>query len=140
MAENNGLPEGVTLDQVLNAFVRQYGVPGAAGQMPAGMPSASMGTPSAFGATTPPAMAASGGIPSPDGWSVPLELNINGSIVTVYFHFPANTTGQAAQIVTMLLQNGYPVKYFQPRNNGGWGGNNGGYGGWGRGGGGYGRR
>lgn len=91
-----------------------------------------------------PQMAGFGGIPNLTGWSVPVEQEINGMVVTLYLNFPANTFGNAANIIMQLANSGLQVRAFQKSGSFGggssWGSRGGSYNRGGGYGGGYGRR
>lgn len=79
------------------------------------------------------------GVPQCTGVMVPIELTgPDGSKVTLYLQYPASCAASPqamAALVSGLMQQGYPVRAFAPKQQG-WGGNGGGNGGY-RNGGGY---
>lgn len=83
--------------------------------------------------------AAQMGVPQCTGVMVPIELTgPDGSKVTLYLQYPASCAASPqamAALVSGLMQQGYPVRAFAPKQQG-WGGNGGGNGGY-RNGGGY---
>ena len=98
---------------------------------PGGMP-LGFAPPAAAPGFGPSPMAAPGGLPAPVGWSVALEIPMSGpqgpGKVNVDLAYAPETWMQAPQIVSALLQAGYPVKVWMPKKQG-WGGNGGGGGG-----------
>ena len=73
---------------------------------------------------TPPAP--QGAMPQPAGWSIVMEIEVQGpkgaGKATVDLCYGPETWSQAPQIVQALIQQGFPVKVWVPKQNTGWGG------------------
>lgn len=112
------------LDQLLQQRLAAMGI--APQQQSFQQPAAGFAQPGGFNMQPAGAM----GVPQCTGVMVPIELTgPDGSKVTLYLQYPAScaATPQAMfALVGGLIQQGYPVRTFAPRQNG-WGGGGRGY-------------
>lgn len=102
--------------------------PAALTAAPAGFAPPAAPAPGGAAWLTPPAP--QGAMPPPVGWSVVMEIEVQGprgaGKATLDLCYGPETWPQAPQIVSALIQQGFPVKVWVPKAAGGFGGGGGG--------------